>query len=74
MDDGYKGSYTSYPKKMDWVEKPSFTFPGFGSGIDIHKQIGKLPKSKAGWNLPGHTSDDFNSWIPLSNLQDLSNQ
>ena len=54
MDDGYKGSYTSYPKKMGWVEKPSFTFPGFGSGIDIHKQIGKLPKSKAGWNLPGH--------------------
>ena len=52
--DGYKGSYTSYPKKMGWVEKPSFTFPGFGSGIDIHKQIGKLPKSKAGWNLPGH--------------------
>ena len=54
MDVGYKGSYTSYPKKMAWVEKPSFTFPGFGSGIDIHKQIGKLPKSKAGWNLPGH--------------------
>ena len=37
---GYKGSYTSYAKKMGWVKKPSFTFPGFGSGIDIHKKIG----------------------------------
>ena len=42
---GYKGSYTS--------KKPSFVFPGFGSGIDIHKAIGKLPKPKAGWTLPG---------------------
>ena len=25
-----------------------------GGGIDIHKQIGKLPKPKAGWTLPGH--------------------
>lgn len=33
---GYKGSYTSYAKKMGWVKKPSFTFPGFGGGIDIH--------------------------------------
>ena len=41
-------------KKMGWVEKPSFTFPGFGSGIDIPKQIGKLPKPKDGWTLPGH--------------------
>ena len=51
---GYKGSYTSYAKKMGWVVKPSFTFPGFGSGIDIHKQIGKLPKPAGGWTLPGH--------------------
>ena len=25
-----------------------------GAGIDIHKQIGKLPKPKGGWTLPGH--------------------
>ena len=50
----YKGSYTSYAKKMGWVEKPSFTFSGFGGAIDIHKAIGKLPKPKAGWTLPGY--------------------
>ena len=29
-----------------WVglKKPCFTFPGFGSGLDIHKAIGKLPR------------------------------
>ena len=26
----------------------------YGSGLDIHKQIGKLPKPKGGWTLPGH--------------------
>ena len=63
-DAGYKGSYTSYAKKMGWVEKPSFVFPGFGRGIlplhppigrglDIHKAIGKIPKPKAGWT-PGN--------------------
>ena len=26
----------------------------YGGGIDIHKQIGKLPKPKGGWTLPGH--------------------
>ena len=25
-----------------------------GGGVDIHKQIGKLPKPKGGWTLPGH--------------------
>ena len=25
-----------------------------GSAIDIHKQIGKLPKPTGGWTLPGH--------------------
>ena len=25
-----------------------------GAGIDIHKAIGKLPKPKGGWTLPGH--------------------
>ena len=26
-----------------------------GRGFDIHKAIGKLPKPKSGWTLPGHT-------------------
>ena len=25
-----------------------------GGAIDIHKAIGKFPKPKAGWTLPGH--------------------
>ena len=25
-----------------------------GAGLDIHKAIGKLPKPKRGWTLPGH--------------------
>ena len=25
-----------------------------GPGVDIHKAIGKLPKPKSGWTLPGH--------------------
>ena len=25
-----------------------------GRGVDIHKAIGKLPKPKGGWTLPGH--------------------
>jgi len=25
-----------------------------GSGIDIHAAIGKFPKPKKGWTLPGH--------------------
>ena len=51
---GYKGSYVSFLKKVRAAEKPSFTFPGYGGGIDIHKQIGKLPKLKGGWTLQGH--------------------
>ena len=27
---------------------------GSGAGVDIHKAIGKLPKPKNGWTLPGH--------------------
>ena len=26
----------------------------YGGAVDIHKQIGKLPKPKGGWTLPGH--------------------
>ena len=25
-----------------------------GKGVDIHKAIGKLPKPRSGWTLPGH--------------------
>ena len=28
--------------------------PQKGKGVDIHKAIGKLPKPKSGWTLPGH--------------------
>ena len=51
---GFKGSELSFSKKLGMVHKPSFTFPGSGGAIDIHKQIGKLPKPKGGWALPGH--------------------
>ena len=40
---GYTGSYNKYVKEMGW-----------GAGLDIHKLIGKLPKPKKGWTLPGH--------------------
>ncbi|MCV6630773.1 MAG: hypothetical protein OIF50_13050, partial [Flavobacteriaceae bacterium] len=42
-ENGYKGSYNKYVKEMGW-----------GAGLDIHKAIGKLPKPKKGWTLPGH--------------------
>ena len=51
---GFKGSYTGFAKTIEAVHKPAFTLPGFGRGIDIHKQIGKLPKPKGEWTLPGH--------------------
>lgn len=51
---GFKGSYTSFAKTIGAFHKPAYTFPGFGSGKDIHKAISKLPKPKAGWTLPGH--------------------
>ena len=51
---GFKGSELSFSKKLGMVHKPSFTFPGSGGAIDIHKQIGKLPKPKGGWTLLGH--------------------
>ena len=31
-----------------------WTRPQRGKGVDIHKAIGKLPKPKKGWTLPGH--------------------
>ena len=33
---------------------PPWTLPKRGKGVDIHKAIGKLPKPKGGWTLPGH--------------------
>ena len=38
---GCKESYTSFAKKIGAVHKPAFTFPGFGSGIDIQKHLSK---------------------------------
>ena len=43
---GYKGSYTSFVRDRGWAGKPSFTFPGFGGAIDIHKQILKVAPEK----------------------------
>ena len=31
-----------------------WTRPKKGKGVDIHKAIGKLPKPKRGFTLPGH--------------------
>ena len=30
------------------------TNPLYGAGFDLHKAIGRLPKPKKGWTLPGH--------------------
>ena len=38
------------PKNKYKTDRPELD----GKGIDIHKQIGKLPKPKGGWTLPGH--------------------
>ena len=38
----------------DEYEKGIKGRPKSGGSIDIHKAIGKLPKPKAGWVLPGH--------------------
>ena len=36
-------------KKYKTIEKDLY-----GGAIDIHKALGKLPKPKGGWTLPGH--------------------
>ena len=33
---------------------PKYKPPTRGRGLDIHKAIGKLPKPKGGWTIPGH--------------------
>ena len=38
------------PNYAPWTKFGS----GAGQGVDIHKAIGKLPKTKKGWTLPGH--------------------
>ena len=38
--------WTRPPKKGKGAQR--------GKGVDIHKAIGKLPKPKSGWTLPGH--------------------
>ena len=38
------------PKKKYKTDRPELD----GKGIDFHRWIGKLPKPKAGWTLPGH--------------------
>ena len=39
------------PNYAPWTRP---TGSGAGQGVDIHKAIGKLPKPKKGWTLPGH--------------------
>ena len=41
-----KGGTRSYGSWIKWK--------GYGAGLDIHKAIGKLPKPKKGFTLPGH--------------------
>ena len=53
-ENGYKGSYAKFVKEIGVASGPTFTFPGFGGSLDIHKAIVKLPKPKKGWTLPGH--------------------
>ena len=37
-----------------WTRPQGGRPPQKGKGVDIHKAIGKLPKPKKGWTLPGH--------------------
>ena len=43
-----------HPPTWDEYEKGIKGRPTTGGSIDIHKVIGKLPKPKGGWTLPGH--------------------
>ena len=53
-ENGYNGSYNKFVKEIGVASSPTFTFPGFGGALDIHKAIGMPPKPKSGWTLPGH--------------------
>ena len=37
-----------------WTRPQGGRPPKKGKGVDVHKAIGKLPKPKKGWTLPGH--------------------
>ena len=37
-----------------WTRPQGGRPPKKGRGVDIHKAIGKLPKPRKGWTLPGH--------------------
>ena len=39
---------------FDLIYGPNYAPWTRGKGIDVHKAIGKLPKPKKGWTLPGH--------------------
>ena len=40
--------------RVDDPTNPLYERPQSGQGFDLHKAIGKLPKPKKGWTLPGH--------------------
>ena len=44
------------PKRKDGKQLHKTDIKGmdYGCAVDIHKAIGKLPKPKGGWTLPGH--------------------
>lgn len=44
------------PKRKDGKQMHKTDIKGldYGGAINIHKAIGKLPKPKSGWTLPGH--------------------
>ena len=44
------------PKRKDGKQLHKTDIKGldYGGAVDIHKAIGKLPKPKGGWTLPGH--------------------
>ena len=53
MENGYKGSYNKFVKEIGVASSPTYTFPLFGGGLDIHKAILKVAPKK-GFVMPGH--------------------
>ena len=47
---GFNYAPWTLPKKGKGAQRPRPK----GGGVDIHKAIGKLPKPRKGWTLPGH--------------------
>lgn len=51
----FQGRGTDYPMSMYTdVNDPTNPLYQRGEGFDIYKQIGRLPKPKGGFTLPGH--------------------